>query len=62
MSNVFMSRTMLKRLANVTHEDLKRVGNEYFPALFDYERSSCVVCCNPGKVDEIRKGLSRWVY
>ena len=48
-------RAMLEKVANVTIDDMKRVGKQYVAAMFDSSQSRTVVCCNPSKVSELTK-------
>ena len=45
-------RELIKKVSQVTLDDLKRVGDKYFRPLFDPKHSKCAVCCHPTKVDE----------
>lgn len=56
------NKTLIKRVSEVTVEDLKRVGALYIPALFDVKKSCLSITCNPSKIEEIKadfKELSR---
>ena len=46
-------RNLLKKLASVSIDDLKYVGEKYFSRLFDPKKASVALCCHPTKVDEI---------
>lgn len=50
---------MLKKVAQVTLDDLKRVGEKYVVDFFDTNKVRCSVCCHPSKVEEIRNGLKQ---
>lgn len=53
------NRDMLKKVAQVTLDDLKRVGEKYVVDFFDTNKVRCSVCCHPSKVEEIRNGLKQ---
>ena len=57
----FFCRNLLKRIPQVSLEDLMRVGHKYIAPLFDPAQSSCAICCHPSKVEEIREEFNRWV-
>jgi len=45
--------TLLKKISDVTIEDLKRVGEEYFLKMFDPTIFTSTLCCHPTKLDEV---------
>lgn len=49
------NRNLLKRIPQVSLEDLMKVGHKYIAPLFDPAQSSCAICCHPSKVEEIRE-------
>ena len=51
-------RRLLQKIANVTIDDLHRVGSQYIAALFDPAKSKVVICCHPMKVNETVTELS----
>lgn len=55
--DIDFNRDLIRRVANVTKEDLRRVGPKYMRPLFEDPNRRTVVCCNPSKLDEISKGL-----
>ena len=59
---LFFRRNLLKRIPQVSLEDLMRVGHKYIAPLFDPAQSSCAICCHPSKVEEIREEFNRWVW
>lgn len=48
---------MLTRIANVTIDDIKRIGPMYITPLFESDKVKTAVCCNPSKVEEVVKGF-----
>lgn len=52
------NRELISKTAQVTKDDLKRVGNKYLKCLFDETTAKrSVICCHPSKVEEIRIGF-----
>ncbi|XP_041369326.1 uncharacterized protein C05D11.1-like [Gigantopelta aegis] len=49
------NKYLLKKVANVTLADLKRVGSQYIAPLFDPSIFRCAAVVNPAKVDETVK-------
>lgn len=50
-------RDLLKKISNVTIDDLKMVGKKYFVQLFDPSVFTATLCCHPTKIDEILKSF-----
>lgn len=55
--DVNFNQDLIKRVACVTKEDLKRVGPIYLKPLFEDDEMRTVVCCHPNKLDEICKAM-----
>ena len=51
-------RDLLKKISNVTIDDLKMVGEKYFVQLFDPSQFTATLCCHPTKIDEILKSFA----
>ena len=47
-------RDFLGAVSSVGKDDLERIGWRYFSDLFDPGKSSCSVCCSPGKLQEVK--------
>ena len=49
---------LLKKISNVTIDDLKSVGERYFMKIFDPSVFSSTLCCHPTKIDEILESFN----
>uniref|UniRef100_A0A6G1SHK4 Uncharacterized protein C05D11.1 n=1 Tax=Aceria tosichella TaxID=561515 RepID=A0A6G1SHK4_9ACAR len=56
--DIDFNRELIKKVARVTKDDLRRVGPLYLKPLFEDPERRTVVCCHPTKMDEITKGMS----
>lgn len=54
-------RTLLKRVAGITLDDIKMVGATYLPVLIDATKARLAVCCHPSKGKEVVAGFKRYV-
>ena len=55
--DIDFNRHLIKRVASVTKDDLRRVGPIYLKPLFADEQRRTVVCCHPSKMEDAIKGL-----
>lgn len=55
--DINFNKDLIRRVAKVTKEDLRRVGLIYLKPLFEDKEKRTVVCCHPSKLEEISKGL-----
>lgn len=51
--DVNFNKDLIKRVASVTRDDLRRVGPKYLRPLFEDEGRRVVACCNTSKVEEV---------
>ena len=49
-----LCRDFLGAVSSVGKDDLERVSKQYFSSLFDPDKSSCSICCSPGKLQEMK--------
>ncbi|XP_074663020.1 uncharacterized protein C05D11.1-like isoform X2 [Tubulanus polymorphus] len=54
------NRMLVKKIADVTIEEMQRVGPKYFLPLFDPTMSKIVICCHPSKVEEIKTAMKEF--
>lgn len=57
--DVDFNKELIKRVARVTKDDLRRVGPLYLKPLFEDPEKRSAVCCHPSKVEEITTGFSQ---
>ena len=55
---MFYFSELLKKISNVTIDDLKSVGERYFMKIFDPSVFSSTLCCHPTKIDDILKSFN----
>lgn len=55
----FLYRSMLSLIADVTTEDLNRVGDKYVRPLFEAKDAVTAVVCDSAKADEIKAGFEK---
>ena len=55
---MFYFSELLKKISNVTIDDLKSVGERYFMKIFDPSAFSSSLCCHPTKIDDILKSFN----
>jgi Zn-dependent M16 (insulinase) family peptidase len=51
------TKSLLKKIASVSLDDLSKVGPAYVRPLFDSSISWTAVCCHPSKVEEVVSGF-----
>jgi Zn-dependent M16 (insulinase) family peptidase len=56
------NKDLIKKVAQVTKDDLRRVGAQYLKPLFEDKERRMSVCCNTSKVEEVAEGLARAQY
>ena len=49
----FYCRKLIEKIAQVSMDDMKRVGPKYIAPLFDASQSNCAICCHPTKVKDV---------
>ena len=50
----------MKRLAEVTIEDVTMVADEYLPTFFNPNRTHTAIVCGPGEVESIQELFSEF--
>ena len=51
----FYARKFVKRLSQVTVNDVKRVADKYLPEFFNPKQTHTAIVCGPGEVQSIKK-------
>lgn len=57
--DIDFNRDLIKRIANVTKDELRLAGPKYLKPLFKDQSKRMIACCNPSKVDEIVEGFKK---
>lgn len=57
--SIDFNKELIKRVAKVSKEDLRQVGQKYLRPLFEDEERRTVVCCQPSKIEEVSKGFEK---
>lgn len=55
--DVDFNKQLINRVSQVTKDDLRRVGPLYLKPLFEDDDRRSVICCHPGKLDDIKKAF-----
>jgi len=55
--DIDFNKELIKRVVNVTKEDMRRVGLKHLRPLIESEKRLSLVCCHPSKIEDITKGF-----